>query len=394
MDWRTLLEWLGAILVVPGLIGLNAFFVAAEYSLVAIRPTQIAKLLEEKRVGAAALASLRADLSGAIALIQICITLTNLVLGSVVEPMVAGAIEGGFRAVLGESGLSARSVDVSGTVVAFLLVTLLTVIFGELLPKAVTLQNTTTMALWIAEPMRLLRIPLRPLVWLMSAFGNLVMRLCGLGRVRIEESVHSADELEMLVDQAHEAGELHSEQGKMLQRVFDLTDRKVAEMVIPHERLIALHLGMTREELSDLVAGEPHTRWPVLEAPGGRIAGIAGAKHVLYLLTMGDVLTLSDVTSPIPEVHENMTLIDALRLLRKAQRHMAVVRAPDGRQLGIVTLEDLLSAVVGELPTEPAVVSEQPAAPPSSDSQSLQARPETPGDSRAGGPSAATRSEP
>lgn len=364
MDWQTFFTTAGAILVVPGLIALNAFFVAAEYALVAIRRTQIAQMLEEKRAGAVALAALRADLPGAIALIQICITLTNLVLGSFVEPKVSASLETSLRNLLGAADLPARWIDVTGTVIAFLLVTLLTVIFGELLPKALTLQNTAVVALWIAEPIRLIRLPLRPLVLVMNGLGNLVTRTFGLGNVRIEDSVHSADELEMLVDAAHEAGQFHSEQGRILQRVFDLTDRRIREVMIPLEGVISLHFGMTREEIIDVVAGEPHTRWPVRESPNGPIAGIAGAKHILYFLQMGDVLTLSDVAAPIPDIHENTSLIEALRLMRRAKRHMAVVVSAEGKQLGVVTLEDLLSAVVGQLPTEPAVVSDMPAPPP------------------------------
>jgi CBS domain containing-hemolysin-like protein len=345
--------WAFSALLVPALIALNAFFVAAEYALVAIRGTQIAEL---RRIGyraAALLEVLRADLPGAVAAIQICISLTNLLLGWWAEPPVTAALEAMVHALpLGDSVPPAVLSPVA-VGVGFVGVTVLTVVFGELLPKALTLQHTERIALWIAAPIALVRTTLRPLVALMNGLGNLVTRLFGLGPVRFTEHIHSLDELEMLVDESHEAGKLNREQAEILQRTFDLSDRTVGEVMIPRDRMAALHLGMSREQIVETILADPHTRFPVCDAAGGRIVGVVTAKHLLYLLHIGDMLTLSDMVAPVPAFPTTMNLVEALRLMRTVRRHMAVVRGPDRAQLGVITLEDLLAALVGPIPDEP-----------------------------------------
>lgn len=343
--------WLDVLLVV-GLVGVNALFVAAEYAVVAVRASQVGEMLAAGRAGAGALQSLRDDMPRTIAAVQVCITMTNLVLGAKAEPAVEAAILGLMSllpaGIQPEGGLPA----VVLSPVAFLLVTVVTVVYGELLPKALTLQHATAVAPVLVRVLLPVRGLMRPVIGMMTGLLNLTSRLMGLGRVKVVEPPPSFEELEVLVDSSRDAGRLPVKEGEILQAVFDLPDVPVREVMVPAARVSGLHLGMTRDELRRTALDAPHTRWAVFDKPGGRIIGLATAKHVLVLLDVGDPLLLADLVIPMPDIPETAPLGEAMRRMQSAGRHMGVVVDGHGGQVGIVTLEDVLGRLVGPLPRD------------------------------------------
>lgn len=345
------LVWLQYALV-PGLIALSAFFVAAEYAVLAIRSTRIEELVRQGRSGSRLLARLKSDLNGSLATIQICITACGLLLGAAGESILIDPLEWLLKPI----GL-ALPPKVSHTVafvLAFAAVTFFTVVLSELLPKALTLKYTERVALFVARPIAVLRLVCAPLVFLMNRFANGISHLFGLGDVRFEEPIHSEDELEMLVDRADDAGEFHEEHGDLLRRAFDFADLKVRNVMIPMHRVGVLDSNMTADELAGRLSELPFTRWPLRDPASARINGIVNIKLVLHAvaLSAGNAVILLDLAMAPIYFDPDMPLIDALGELRETKRHMAVVRRRDGAEIGVVTLEDILSVLVGEIPRE------------------------------------------
>lgn len=337
---------------VPVLIGINAFFVAAEYAVISIRPTRIEELKRQGIALAHVLGRLKADISGSLATIQICITATNLILGAVAEPAMSNLLVAALAPLRIALPLSvARPVAL---VLSLLIVTLFTVVLSELLPKALTLQHTEKVALWIAKPIAICRVVCAPLVKLMNWMANGVAWLLGLGRVRIEEPVHTEEELEMLVDKSDAAGEFHEQHGNLVRRVFDFADLTVRHVMIPMEKAGVLESSVTAEELATRMSQFPYTRWPLRDPYTGKINGIVNIKSALHAIALaaGEAVILHDLAVAPTFVRPDMSLVDALAELRRTRRHMAVVRSPEGEDLGVVTLEDILEALVGAIPSE------------------------------------------
>ncbi|MCK6486302.1 MAG: HlyC/CorC family transporter [Phycisphaerae bacterium] len=337
---------------VPVLIAVNAFFVAAEYAVVTIRSTRLEELKQEGVAAARVLARLKDDMSGSLATIQVCITATNLLLGAVAEPAMTELIAwllSPLGVVLPSS--VARPLSLA---VGLMIVTLFTVVLSELLPKALTLQYTERVAVWVARPVALFRVLCNPLVRLMNWMGNRVTHALGLGKVEIEEQVHSEEELEMLVDRADDAGEFHEEHGDLLRRAFDFADLIVRHVMIPIRKVGFLDSNITVAEAVRRLSDWPYTRWPLIDPKSGRVNGIVNIKLVLHALALGadDVAILHDLAVAPMFVDPDMPLVDALTEMRRTRRHMAVVREGDGPDLGIITLEDILQAIVGKIPSE------------------------------------------
>jgi CBS domain containing-hemolysin-like protein len=337
---------------VPLLIAVNAFFVAAEYAVVTIRSTRVEELRREGVVVARVLARLKDDMSGSLAAIQVCITGTNLLIGAVAEPALTGLLVG-CLAPLGVV-LPPAVARPLALAVGLLVVTLFTVVLSELLPKALTLQHTDRVALWVARPVALCRIVCNPLVRVMNGLGNRITRALGLGRVTIEEPVHSEEELEMLVDRADAAGEFHEEHGDLLRRAFDFADLNVRHAMIPMHKTALLDAHATVSETLARLSDWPYTRWPLRDRRTGAIDGVVNIKLVLHALALdvGEAVILQDLAVEPLFLDPDLPLLDALTQMRKTRRHLAVVREGDGPALGSVTLEDILEAIVGSIPSE------------------------------------------
>jgi putative hemolysin len=188
----------------------------------------------------------------------------------------------------------------------------------------------------------------------MNLTANRISKILGLGRVEIEEPVHSEEELEILVDRADEAGEFHEEHGELLRRAFDFADLNVSHVMIPMSLAGVMDSNVTVEELAKKLNERPFTRWPLRDPTTGRINGIVSIKMVLFAVAQeaGHEIILHDLAVKPHYLDPDLPLVDALAEMRKARQHLCIVRDPTGPDLGIVTLEDILGAIAGELPKE------------------------------------------
>lgn len=344
--------WLSAALSlvgIPILVGLNAFFVAAEFSLVAVRKTRVEELVRLGSKGARALASSTLHLDRSIAATQLGITLSSLGLGWVAELALANALLSAFAGLPDPWEFVARH-SIAGAV-AFAIVTFLHVVFGELFPKTLALQNPVRIALWVAGPLNIFIAVTRPLIVTLNGAGNAVVRLFGL-RGLSESMVHSVEELALLIEDTEEAGILDPEHASMVRKVFHLSQKLVSDCVVPREKMAVLELATPPEKVLEAVRASAHTRMPVYEGTLDNIVGIVNTKDLFHLFSLRGVVVLEDAIYPPLFLKPDEEVANALRLFRKAKRPMALVRDDEGKIHGLITLEDILEEIIGDIEDE------------------------------------------
>jgi CBS domain containing-hemolysin-like protein len=335
---------------IPALVVMNGLFVAAEFALVSVRKTRLEELSKQGITAARAAEAAMRDMSRSIAATQLGITLASIGLGFVGEPALARLLEPLFTWVTDEwRPVAAHSV---ATPVAFLLITFMHVVFGELVPKSMSLQKPDQAALWLARPLIGFAFVTRPVILLMNVTANSVLRAFGFQPAAGEEMVHSVDELSLLIEDTEEAGILEPDQADYVQNVFELTDKHVGDCMVPRDKMASLELQTPADKVLEAVRSGAHTRMPVYENDINNIVGIVNTKDLFHLLSLRGVVILQDAIYPALFLKPDENLDNALRLFRKAKRHMALVRDEQDRILGLITLEDVLEEIVGELEDE------------------------------------------
>ena len=337
-------------LAVPLLVLLNAFFVAAEFSLVAVRRTRVDEMVNHRRVGATAVRRAIEHLDNAIAATQLGITLASLALGWIGEPVVARLLLPVFS-FLPETGswIAAHSV---ATIIAFSVITFLHVILGELAPKAIALERPDMVSLWVAQPLLWFSAVMRPAIILMNGAGNGVVRLLGFKPISGREMVHSVEELGLVIDETRRAGVLHRDQAEYVRNVFRLPEKRVRDCLVPLEKMAALELHMSEQRILQQVRAGAHTRMPVYDGNVDNIVGIVNTKDLFHLFSLRGMVVLDDAMYLPIFVDPDRSISEVLRQFRGQRRPMAVVRDTAGKTLGLITLEDIVEEIVGEIEDE------------------------------------------
>jgi len=337
------------LLSIPTLVILNGLFVAAEFALVGVRRTRVEELVRQGVKGAKAVQGAVGHLDRSIAATQLGITLASIGLGWAGEPALARLIDPLFAFMEGWRGITAHSV---ATGVTFALITFMHVVFGELIPKTVALQSRDKTALWIAPLLNMFAWGTRPLIHLMNGTGNAILKLFGYKPADSEEMVHSIEELALLIEDTEEAGLIDEDQAAFVQNVFQLSGREVRDCMVPKDKMTALELATPPEKVLEVVRNGAHTRLPVYEGELDNIVGIVNTKDLFYLFSLKGVVILEDALYPAMFLKPDETVATALRLFKQARRPMALVRDEEGHIQGLLTLEDVLEEIVGDIEDE------------------------------------------
>jgi CBS domain containing-hemolysin-like protein len=338
------------LLTVPALVVLNGLFVAAEFALVSVRKTRVEEMVAQGMTGARAVETAMRKLDRSIAATQLGITLASIGLGFVGEPALFHLLEPAFRFL--PTGWRIVSGHTVATFLAFLLITFLHVVFGELIPKTIAIQTADRAALWLAGPLIYFARLTRPLILVMNGVGKFILRRLGYEPASGEEMVHSVEELLLLIEDTEEAGILDPDQAEFLQNVFHLSDKRVRECMVPRDKMATLELHTPPDKVLEAVRSGAHTRMPVYEGQLDNIVGIVNTKDLFHLFSERGVVILDDATYQALFLKPDETIANALRLFRKAKRPMALVRDDEGHILGLITLEDILEEIVGEIEDE------------------------------------------
>jgi putative hemolysin len=335
---------------IPALVALNGFFVAAEFALVAVRRTRVQEMVSQGVKGARLVHTAIHDLDRYIAATQLGITLASIALGWVAEPALARLIQPLFEGLPGN--LSAVTAHTIAVAIAFFLITFMHVVFGELIPKTLALQIPDKTALWVAGPMIVFAKLARPLIVLMNGTGTFILRALGYRAPTGEAMVHSVEELALLIESTEEAGILDPEQADLVVKVFRLSNKRVRDCMVPRDKVGALEVSMPPDKVLEAARRGAHTRMPVYEGELDNIVGIVNTKDLFYLFSQRGLVILEDALYPALFLKPDEAVANALRLFRKAHRPMALVRDDDGKVHGLITLEDILEEIIGDIEDE------------------------------------------
>jgi putative hemolysin len=331
------LELLG----VAALILLNAFFVAGEYALVTARRTRIQELADQGSRRARAVQRIVADPPRFIAAMQLGVTLASLGIGALGEQALAHAFDPFLATVL-------------AVVLAFLIITYLHVVIGELVPKAVALRYSDRVALGVSTAVRGFFVLAYPLIWILQRSTELILRALRLETPGEEREALSEAELRMLLGRATEYGAIEREEQEMLYKVFDFADKEVADVMVPRPEVVALSVDLPTEESLAAVIESPYTRYPVYRETLDDIVGILHVRDLFSALNDQGFanVKIEDLLRTAYIVPETKDLAALLADFRRTNFHMAVVVDEYGTMAGLVTLEDLLEEIVGEIEDE------------------------------------------
>jgi putative hemolysin len=319
----------------------NAIFVAAEYALVTARRTRLEPDAEAGSASARAALDLMDHPVKFISTVQIGITVFGIALGSVGEPLLSGY----FEPVM-SNGLAYA--------LAFLILTYLSVALGELVPKSIALQRAEPIAKALALPLGLLQKVTAPFVYLLQISANAVSRMFGVTPAPAGELAHTEEDIRHIVAGAEDAGVIATTEEEMLYKVFDFADKEVHEVMVPRPEVVAISISMPTEQALAALLESPYTRYPVYRESLDEIAGILHVRDLFTALHDRGIanVDLESLLRPAYIVPETKDLAALLSEFRTQNQHVAIVVDEYGAMQGIVTLEDLLEEIVGEIEDE------------------------------------------
>ncbi|HXE56642.1 MAG TPA: hemolysin family protein [Gemmatimonadales bacterium] len=343
-DNPSILLGLAAVLL---LVLANAFFVAAEFALVGARKTRLEELAQAGDRKATLARRAVQSLDRYISATQLGITLASLGLGWIGEPALAHLIEGGFT-WLPESlqGVATHGVAAA---IAFTIITMLHIVLGELVPKALALLYPESISGWVAAPLLGFAWIMAGPIALLNGTANRLLRWAGVEPPREAERLHSPEEIRMLVEQSQEAGGLEREQARILEGVFEFTEKTAEDVMTPRTQVVALPADLSVAEAADEVAEARRSRYPVYTESLDDIIGVVHAKDILTALRSSPAQRIRELVRPPLFVPGTREVEDVLADMKRLKVHLAIVLDEYGGTAGIVTMEDLLEEIVGQI---------------------------------------------
>ena len=327
----------------------NAFFVAAEFSLVKVRKTRLEQLCNEGNSNAKKALKLVNDVNRMLAAAQLGVTIASIALGWVAESTIVQIIEPFINIFTHSAGkMSAHIIAVP---ISFILVTYFHELLGEQLPKCISLRHPETLSLLIATPMDMFITLFKPFVWLLEVSGNKILAAC---HANSEDAslVHSTEELDMLVDASYNEGVLNETEAEMLHNMFKFSDLMAKQVMIPRTDMVCIPNDISYEELTKETLGNQYTRYPVYEDNIDKILGFIHVKDLYTLAMTKDTFSINKLIRPLILIPETMTLDNLIIEFKKRHCQIAVVIDEFGGTSGLITLEDVLEEIIGDVQDE------------------------------------------
>ena len=337
------------------LVGINGIFVAAEFSLVKVRKTRLAELAENGSKRAQNALDVASKLDAYLSACQLGITLASLGLGWLGEPAIASLIEPLFAKLAGWNTIYTDTIAVT---IAFLLISFLHIVLGELVPKSLAIQKAEGIALGTAGFLKDFYQIFYPVIFALNSVANLVLRIWKVKPANEADLAHSEEELRMLVDASQRHGYLDKMEGKLLDNVFEFSDRIASEVMIPRQDMVCIFIQDSFEEVLEVLKKYGHTRYILCDDDKDHVLGLVHMRDIFRLREQQDNKDITQIKRDILVVPEGMPISHLVQKMRSQRTHMAVVVDEFGGSAGLVTIEDMLEELVGEIYDE--FESEQP----------------------------------
>lgn len=334
------------------LVFLNGFFVAAEFAIVKVRASQIE--LKAKSGGKVAKVAkhITQHLDGYLAATQLGITLASLGLGWVGESVMEHIITSVLTFFNASPAFIASMAGTASPIIAFSVITILHIVFGELAPKSIAIQRPVGVTMGIAFPLHVFYLVFRPFIVMLNGFANGLLRLGGIKAIGMHETAHTSEELQYLLEQGKESGALNRNEHELIKNVFDFNERVVKHVMVPRTKIIAMEKNMPAEEIIEKIIKEGYSRMPIYDETIDKIIGVIHAKDILPLLAHKKELILNDIIRKPFLIPETKKINDLLSEFQLRRMQIAIVLDEFGGTAGMVTLEDIVEELVGEIQDE------------------------------------------
>lgn len=335
------------------LVLLNGFFVAAEFSIVKVRYSQIQLKAAEGNAMAKQAEHVIKQLDAYLSATQLGITLASLALGWVGESAMHHIID----KILLQFNLNipVETVSTVSLILSFLIITVLHIVFGELIPKSIAIRKAEPTAMAIAYPLRVFTMIFKPFIWLMNSMSNSVLRMINIHPVD-DSDIHSTEELQLLVKQSADSGEIQEENYEIIKNAFDFTDHSAKQIMIPRQNILSIDIEDPIEEIINTIMESGYSRIPVYEDSIDNVIGILYTKEIIreFVKRKGNIShdDLKDLMREAFFVIGSKKISDLLKIFQTKKQHLAVVIDEFGGTEGIITLEDILEELVGEIQDE------------------------------------------
>ncbi len=342
-------EVIGNLLFLLLLVLANGFFVAAEFAIVKVRSTQIAQHLKSGHRGAGLAKHIVDHLDAYLSATQLGITLASLALGWAGEPILASMLEEPL-ALLGvtDPGL----VHAIAFSTSFALLTFMHIVIGELAPKSLAIRYPESTTFFVSLPLQLFYRVFRPAIYVLNGAANLFLRAVGIPPASTKELLHSPEELEMIVREGARSGLINETEKELITSIFEFSETVAKEIMVPRPDMVAIDHTITREELIRVVTEEGYSRMPVYRESVDNVLGIIHTKDLISLIEHRDLIVLDDIIRPAYFLPGTLKISKLLRDLQQRKITMAIVVDEFGGTLGLVTIEDILEEIVGEIHDE------------------------------------------
>lgn len=338
--------------MVAVLIGFTAFFVASEFAIVKVRSSRIDQLILEGNKNAVVAKKIISNLDEYLSACQLGITITALGLGWLGEPTVEHLLHPVFE----KMNFSPYVSNILSFGIAFAAITFLHVVIGELAPKTVAIQKAEAITLLTARPLILFYKIMYPFIWALNGSARGIIRLFGLKPASEHELAHSEEELRLILSESYKSGEINQTEYKYVNNIFTFDDRIAKEIMVPRTEIVALDKNKTIKENLEIIKKEKFTRYPVIDGDKDHVIGLINIKEVFTEISSYDNLntekSIDDFVRPIIQVIESIPIHDLLLKMQKERIHMAILYDEYGGTSGLVTVEDILEEIVGEIQDE------------------------------------------
>ncbi len=331
------------------LILLNGFFVAAEFALVKVRSSQLDVKVQKGSSRAKLAKALLSNLDSYLSATQLGITLASLALGAVGEEVISHLVQNVFA----NTGLVTNPITIHSISlpIALTLLTFFHVTLGEQIPKMIGIKYSLAAILLFAWPLRIFYFICAPFIWLLNKTSNVVLRIIGVKKIG-EDDVHTEEELRLILTESEEGGAIKPSENELIQNVFDFDDRIVKQIMVPQNRVVALDVELGRSEITKRVIEEGFSRIPIYLGDIDNVIGIVHSKDLLKAIIENKFRTLKDIMRPVHFIPESMKINELLRDFQKHHIQMAIVTNEFGSTAGLITMEDIIEELVGEIQDE------------------------------------------
>ncbi|PLT31261.1 hemolysin family protein [Peribacillus deserti] len=333
------------------LIALTAFFVASEFAIVKVRSSRIDQLIEEGKENAVPAKRVISNLDEYLSACQLGITITALGLGWLGEP----TFEHLLNPLLARLNLPYSAVQIISVAIAFSFITFIHVVIGELAPKTIAIQKAELITLLCARPLMIFYKIMYPFIWTLNGSARMVTRLLGFKSVSEHDAVHSEEELRLILSESYKNGEINQSEFKYVNKIFEFDDRIAKEIMVPRTEIVTLSNEDTIAALLSIVQEEKFTRYPIIDGDKDHVIGMVNVKEVFTdMISSGNLVEsrLESYIRPIIRVIDNIPLHDLLLKMQKERIQMAILMDEYGGTSGLVTVEDILEEIVGDIRDE------------------------------------------